>query len=83
MMSYRPNLKNMTTIGIREWAAKTERFFDGYVPRDIESAEPKGACMSFGELFMRMADGQRCLLIKRILPPTHRNGQPLATKAWL
>lgn len=59
MMGYRPNLKNMTTIGIREWAAKTERFFDGYVPRDIESAEPKGACMSFGELFMRMADSQK------------------------
>lgn len=58
-MGYRPDLRNLTTIGIREWAAKTDRFFDGYVPREIESAEPRTTCMSFGELFMRMIDGQK------------------------
>lgn len=44
-------------MGIREWAAKTDRYFDGYVPKDIERAEPKGI-MPFGEVFMRMASSQ-------------------------
>ncbi len=56
-MGYRPDLSNFTTTGIRDWASKTTRIYDTYVPREIEKAEPQGI-MSFGELFMRMADGQ-------------------------
>lgn len=64
-MGYRPNLDNLTTAKIRAWAAETERVYDGYVHPRIESAEPKGFCMSFGELFMRMTDGQE-------VPPDER-----------
>lgn len=63
-MGYRPDLSNFTTTGIREWAANTTRIYDTYVPRDIERAEPQGI-MPFGELFMRMADGQ-------IIPPDEK-----------
>jgi len=57
-MGYRPDLSGFTTMGIREWAMNTCRIYDTYVPREIERAEPKGI-MPFGELFMRLADGQQ------------------------
>ncbi len=63
-MGYRPDLSRFTTKGIREWAAQTDRYYDGYVPKDIERAEPKGI-MAFGELFMRMADNQ-------MIPPSEK-----------